>query len=167
MTDRVSAEVSTRRIDRIAAVVLLLFAAFVLVEARTLPQWSGSAPGPGFLPFWVGVLLACAAAAMFAGTFLVTDASRSPIAEPPEPLPDRVTAIRLSIVVGLTAAAAILALLVGLVLASAAFMGATLFYLRPAQPRANWIAALVTPVIVWLLFVRWLGVPLPAGPLGF
>ena len=167
MTDRVSAEASTRRIDRIAAILLLLFAAFVVVEARILAQWNGSAPGPGFLPFWIGVLLACGAVALFVQTFLGGDAPRPALAESIEVLPDRATTIRLAIVVALTAAAALLTPVIGLVLASAAFMGATLAYLRPGRRRANLAAALITPIVVWLVFVRWLSVPLPAGPLGF
>jgi putative tricarboxylic transport membrane protein len=159
------AEASTRKADRIAAILFLLLAVFVIVEARALPQWDGNAPGPGFLPFWLGVLLACGAAAMLARTIAGGAARR--VTEAGELLPDRATAIRLAIVVGLTSAAAVLTLIIGLVLASAVFMAATLAYLRPAHRRTNWIAALMTPVVVWLLFIRWLGVPLPAGPLGF
>jgi hypothetical protein len=51
--------------DRVSAALLLVFAAFVIVEARALPYWTGSAPGPGFVPFWLGVLLAFASVAMF------------------------------------------------------------------------------------------------------
>jgi hypothetical protein len=145
------------RADRISATLLFLFSLFVIVEARALPYWTAHAPGPGFLPFWLGVLLACASAIMFA---------RTP-AGILQPMPDRPTTIRLAVVIGLTACAAALTPIIGLVLASAVFMGATLAYLRPGRARANWTAALLTPLVVWLLFVRWLAVPLPAGPFGF
>jgi putative tricarboxylic transport membrane protein len=141
--------------DRVSAILLLLFSAFVIVEARTLPYWTTDAPGPGFLPFWLGVLLACGAVALFKSTA----ASQA--------LPDRATAIRLTVVVALTAGASVLGLFIGLVLASGIFMGATLTYLRPGRARTNALTAVLTPVVVWLLFVRWLSVPLPTGPLGF
>jgi putative tricarboxylic transport membrane protein len=161
------------RADRISATLLFLFSLFVIVEARALPYWTANSPGPGFLPFWLGVLLACASASMFARTLMFARPLGAGGADPPpdtltlQPMPDRTDAVRLTIVVCLTAAAAALTLVIGLVLASAVFMGATLAYLRPRHARANWIAAVMTPVIVWLLFVRWLAVPLPAGLFGF
>jgi putative tricarboxylic transport membrane protein len=147
--------------DRAASILLFLFAFFIASEARKLPYWTGTAPGPGFLPFWLGVLLAAAAALLFARTFAAT---RPRV---PSGLPDRHSAMRLVTVVGLSAAAAALSLVIGLVLAIGVFMVATLAYLRPGRARANWMIALLTPVAVWLLFVRWLAVPLPAGPFGF
>jgi putative tricarboxylic transport membrane protein len=158
------AHASARTADRISAIVLLVAALFVIVEARTLPYWQGNAPGPGFMPLWLGVLLACAAAGLMARTFRHAAAG---LADAAGVLPDRPAAVRLAVVVGLVAAAAGLALAVGLVAATAAFVGATLAYLRPGHRRANLLAALLTPLIVWLLFVKWLAVPLPAGPLGF
>jgi len=147
--------------DRAASILLFLFAFFITSEARKLAYWTGTAPGSGFLPFWLGVLLAGAAALLFARTFTAT----RPTA--PSGLPDRASAMRLVTVVGLTVATAVLSLVIGLVLAIGVFMAVTLAYLRPGHARANWTIALLTPVAVWLLFVRWLAVPLPAGPFGF
>ena len=153
---------STPTADRIAAIVLLLFAAFVILQARALPYWTANAPGPGFVPFWLGVLLACAAAVMLARSTTHGDRTDADVS-----VPDRGTMSRVAAIVGLTSGAAALAPVIGLVLASGVFMAATLAYLRPEHPRANWVAALVTPLVTWLLFVRWLGVPLPPGPFGF
>jgi hypothetical protein len=141
--------------DRVSATLLFLFSGFVIAEARALPYWTANAPGPGFVPFWLGVSLACTSAWMFARPTGL------------EALPDRQTTMRVATVVALTALAAVLSVFVGLVLASALFMGATLAFLRPHHARTNWVAALLTPIVVWLLFVRWLAVPLPLGPFGF
>ena len=140
--------------DRVSAALLFLFSVFVIFEARALPYWTANAPGPGFLPLWLGMFLACASAA----TFARAESSR---------LPDRATAMRVATIVGLTAGAAALTPVAGLVLASGVFMGATLVYLRPGHPRGNLAAAILTPIVVWLLFVRWLAVPLPAGLFGY
>jgi putative tricarboxylic transport membrane protein len=154
-----------RAADRLCALLLALFGVFVSVEARALPYWSGHSPGPGFLPFWLGVLLTCASAAMFARTFRT---ARSRTSERGEPAPlDRATAMRSAVVVGLAAGCAALGIAIGLVLATGVFMAATLAYLRPGHARVNWATALLTPLAIWLLFVRWLSVPLPAGPFGF
>jgi len=140
--------------DRVSAALLFLFSVFVIVEARTLPYWTSNSPGPGFLPFWLGVLLACASIALLRRPEGPPHSGSQPIG-------------RLAAIVGLTAAAAGLTSLIGMVLATGVFMAAMLVYLRPQHVLANAIAALLTPVLVWLLFVRWLTVPLPIGPFGF
>ena len=157
MTEKASA----RRADRVSATLLLLFSLFVIREARALPYWTANAPGPGFVPFWLGVLLVCASIGLCARTFVGGPRGGECW------LPDRAATRRVATLVGLTAASAGLSLVLGLVLASGVFMAATLTYLRPAQARANCAAAILAPIVVWLLFVRWLAVPLPAGPLGF
>lgn len=143
--------------DRAAGIVLLLFAGFVIVQSRALAYWDGHAPGPGFLPFWLGVLLAAASAVVIGRSAAVPGAP---------PLADRASATRVAVVTGLTAAAVGLSLAIGLVLATGVFMLAALSYLRPGRLRANLVIGTLTPLVVWLLFVRWLGVPLPAGSLG-
>jgi putative tricarboxylic transport membrane protein len=154
MTPAVSA-----RADRVSATLLLLFSVLVIFAARALPYWTANAPGPGFVPFWLGLLLACASVAMFARAQVRFGHESA--------LPDRATTFRVATVVGLTAGAAALTPVVGLVVASGVFMGVTLAYLRPGHPRGNWVATILTPIVVWLLFVRWLAVPLPAGLFGY
>jgi putative tricarboxylic transport membrane protein len=145
------------RADRVSGAALLVFAAAVMYYASALPSWSAEAPGPGFLPFWLGVLLACLAVPLLAGTH-GPGTHVMPAGPPPRAV---------AVVVALTAAAAALALAIGLVLATGVFAGAVLAYLRPHHRAENATAAVLTPLVVWLVFARWLGVPLPAGPLGF
>jgi len=146
--------------DGVSAILLLFFSGLVILQSLALPYWTADSPGPGFLPFWLGVLLACASAGLLARTFATVTIDRLVF-------PNREGGFRLTIVVGLTVATAALALVIGLVLASGVFMGVTLMYLRPGRTRANLAMALCASLVVWLLFVRWLAVPLPAGPLGF
>ena len=148
--------------DRAGGILLLLFAAFVTARAREMPYWMTNAPGPGFLPFWLGVMLGGASLLMIGATLFRRTGPLPSTAEQPA-----AEVTRVAVVVGLTAGAAALALAVGLVLASGVFMIATLAYLRPGRMTANLAAGLITPLVVWLLFVRWLAVPLPAGPFGF
>jgi putative tricarboxylic transport membrane protein len=162
MTTAVSA-----RADRVSATLLLLFSVLVIFEARALPYWTANAPGPGFVPFWLGVMLAGASVALLVRTIRVGGAKAPPYTAESQTLPDRATTFRVATVVTLTAGAAALSLVAGLVVASGVFMGVTLAYLRRGHPRGNFVAAILTPIVVWLLFVRWLGVPLPAGLFGY
>jgi uncharacterized membrane protein len=143
--------------DRVAGFLLLLLGIAVVVQALRLPYWIDTAAGPGFVPFWLGLALAVAAAGLLIAPPVAAVAAAA----------DRAQARRVTIVTGLAAGSVLLVYPLGMVLASGAFVAASLFYLAPARRAANALAAAATPAIVWLVFVRWLAVPLPRGPFGF
>ena len=47
-----------QRLDKIGSVVCLVIAGIALWQSVKVPMGSIRQPGPGFLPFWVGVILA-------------------------------------------------------------------------------------------------------------
>lgn len=47
-----------KRYDRICSIFCLVFAAIVMWQSTVIPMGRVSKPGPGFLPFWVAVILA-------------------------------------------------------------------------------------------------------------
>lgn len=138
--------------DRGAALALAVFGLFVTGQAWRLPYWLDRSPGPGFLPLWLGVLLT-----ILATLLLIRPRTQEP-KEPEEPLVHRSNTVALAI---LTTLAAAVAPRVGLVVASAALTAAAGWRLDPRRPFAIAAATLATPALVWLIFVRWLGVPLP------
>jgi hypothetical protein len=139
-----------------AATVLLLLGVFGIVQARALPYWHERAPGPGFVPFWLGVLLTAVAA------LILLAAARAP------QTPLTPAASRAPVWISVFAVAAlIVSPFAGVPVASGLFMAATLFLLEPERRRRNVITAIATFAVVSLLFVHGLGVPLPLGPFGF
>lgn len=149
-----------KRADRVAAILLLFFAGFVMILALDLPYWKEFTPGSGFFPLWLGILLAVCSLLLLSGTF-------SPGADDRRWLPDRQEAIQIGVITVLSIVGPLLAYAIGMVLASAVYMAAVLWYLEPKRTVLNAVVTLSTPVVVWLLFVAWLAVPLPRGPLGF
>jgi putative tricarboxylic transport membrane protein len=138
--------------DRAAALALAAFGLFITGHAWRLPYWTDRSPGPGFVPLWLGILLTICAGWVFVR-------ARAPAPrEPEERLTGRSDPIALAI---MTTLAAAIAPLVGLVAATAALTAAAAWRLDPRRPLAIVAATLATPVLVWLIFVRWLGVPLP------
>lgn len=137
--------------NRAAALVLAMFGLFISGQAWRLPYWLDRSPGPGFVPLWLGVLLTISAAVVFVR-------GRTPRAESGEPLPNRFNAFALAAITTLVAAAVPL---IGLVAAAAVLTAAAGWKLDPRRPMAIGVATLATPFLVWLIFVRWLGVPLP------
>jgi putative tricarboxylic transport membrane protein len=47
-----------KRFDRVGAVICLVFSALVIWQSGSVPRGDISQPGPGFMPFWVAVILA-------------------------------------------------------------------------------------------------------------
>lgn len=62
-----------KKADIITGFILLVLAGYVIREAWTMPQSGTFGPGPGFLPLWLGALLA-----FLAVILLVTSWSRRP-----------------------------------------------------------------------------------------
>jgi hypothetical protein len=145
------------RRDRWCAASLAVIAAAYLVVNLRYPLDTLAAPGPGVFPLAAGVTLL-----LLAGAQILVSARG----------PDRDAEVAGSrwrpplLMVGLLAlyAAALgplgfLASSFVLVLLAARFMGAP-GWLRPA------VLALGITIGAWVVFVKWLGVPLPAGLLG-
>jgi putative tricarboxylic transport membrane protein len=138
--------------DRRAALVLAAFGIFITAQAWRLPYWLDRSPGPGFVPLWLGILLT-----ICAGWVFVRAKATAPREAEDQPT-GRSDPYALAI---MTTLAAAVVPLVGLVAATGALTAAAAWRLDPRRPLAIVAATLATPLLVWLVFVRWLGVPLP------
>lgn len=154
--------VGMKRLDQMAAIVLLALSAYVIAQALRMPQWVEFAPGYGFFPFWLGVLMATLSA------LLLVDAVRRPAAQDePNPFPKGTA---------LLAVLGAMAVLVGyaLLLETLGYILTTLLsvaFLMGVVQRDRWQTTLLTAVVVtgmlYVIFQVLLGIRLPAGFLGF
>jgi putative tricarboxylic transport membrane protein len=151
---------SRRAGELLAASTLLAVGIVVAVVARRLPYWHDYAPGPGFFPLWLGILLSCTAALELAIVLRVPPTSTALSNDPP-------LTRRAAWVGGLTVLAALLVAPLGFILATTVFVAAVSWTLAPDRKLLNGLTTVLIPVVLWLVFVAWLGVPLPRGPLGF
>jgi hypothetical protein len=148
------------RRDLLSAGGLAVFAVAYLVANRTYPLDTLATPGPGVFPLAAGLLLLGVAT----GQAAVAQRARPEPAAPPAP-PDEAGSARrrvwaLGAVLGgyVMAAGAVgfLEASFALVFAASRLLGAP-GWLRPAA------LALAATVAAYVLFVAWLGVPLPRG----
>ncbi len=150
-----------RSADRVAGAALLaLGIAFSAGALTHYAFWGENGPGPAFLPFWLGLLMALLAAALLVGAVR----SRAPGAEW---LPRGDGLRRLAVVLGATIAFVALLNVIGMTIGTVLFLVVLMRY-PDRRPWPQTIAiALGIAGLNFLVFAYWLHVPLPASLLGF
>jgi putative tricarboxylic transport membrane protein len=149
-----------RRADQVTGLLLLVFGISFAVGARGFPYATSTGPGSGFLPFWLGVVMAVMA------LMLVISATRQ--ADPGEAwLPTGRPLARIGVVIVATALLIALMPLVGMALGTVLFLVGLLHFLEGHGWGVTLGVAAGTAVVNWLIFSFWLGVPFPLGPFGF
>ena len=149
-----------QKADRITAAVLLAFSlAFAAGGLKYYPYWSESGPGSGFLPAWLGGVMAALALLMLLRRPRGADAA--------EWLPRGEGARR--VVVLIAASVLYVALLrpLGMIVASALYLAFVMRYFERHAWRLTALVVLAAAAANWLVFVHWLKVPFPVSPLGF
>jgi hypothetical protein len=66
-----------RKRDRIQALLWAVFGLYVMYEGILLKLGTGRAPKPGFMIFWVGVIIVILSALFFLGTFAAPEQERT------------------------------------------------------------------------------------------
>lgn len=150
-----------RRADRITGAALLALAvAFSAGALKHYAYWGENGPGPAFLPFWLGVVMALLAGALLLGAIRSTDPGAAW-------LPDRIGQQRLALVLGATLAFVALLNVLGMVIATVLFLVVVVRGLDRHPWPLTLAVALAVAGFNALVFTYWLRVPLPVGVLGF
>lgn len=151
--------------DRLVALLLLIFAVYAVAAARAMMYMQGRVPGPGFMPFWIGVGIAVAALMILAGPGRRRSREETPAGVPASSFP---TGQGFTVITMIVVTVAGVALITPLGMAAA--LGLTLLALVRLLG-ASWRTAALTavglPLALHLLFALGLKVPLPSGPWGF
>ena len=150
-----------RKADLVAGALLFLCALAFSAGALKYYAWSGdTGPGPAFLPFWLGLGMACLAFSLFVRTLKTAKSSD-------RWLPRGQAARRVLIVIAATVAFVALLKVLGMVIGSALYLALLMRVLErnpwPLTVGVSGGAALLN----YLVFVHWLHVPFPEGLLGF
>jgi putative tricarboxylic transport membrane protein len=149
-----------KRIDIVAAIVLLALSALVAFETAELPYWTTFAPGPAFASLWL------AGAGAVIGGVLLFQALTSGENEPAD-WPDKAGSRQ--VIWGTAALWLLVAMLpyLGTMISGLIFMLVFLLFIgkRPILPSI--FASLVTIGLVQAVFVIWLNIHLPKGVFGF
>jgi putative tricarboxylic transport membrane protein len=148
-----------RSADRVAAVALILLAAWFVAIGRRFPYWHpDTGPGSGFLPVWLGLALAVLAVLLFLNAGGETPGVTW--------VPGRVALRRLALILGASVVFVVVMDAVGMIVGTALFL---VFVLRVVE-RYRWTTVVGVAVAAaaanYLVFTHWLRVPFPTGVLG-
>jgi putative tricarboxylic transport membrane protein len=143
---------------------LLAIAAFFGHGALGMRYFTSIGPGPGFFPRWLALLLALLGAATLLRALLPRAGAGEP---PPEELPGAAGALRVLAMLGAVAFVALAMERIGFAPAMLVASLATMAALGLRDMRVVLPVSLAASFGAHLVFARWLGVPLPAGWLGY
>ncbi len=142
----------------IAALCLFISGAFA-VGSLKLGYMAEFTPGSGFFPLWLAIALAIASLILLAQAILRQENGAW--------LPDRKGLKRVLSMAGATVISVFIIPYTGILLSIGLFM----LFLMLTIEKHSWLGvigvSLLTPVAVYLIFQRWLLVPLPMGVFGF
>lgn len=147
-----------KRAEQVLGVVLLLFAIYIGWESSLIESGAEFGMGPGFMPFWLAVGLGITSTALLVQAITLPARLFDPVF-----FPDRVGGVR---VISLLASYLLAILLIkhlGMPLSLAILTAATMPVFGSRSWRTIALTAILTLLGVYLVFGRWLGVPLPMG----
>ena len=142
----------------LGGVAVLALGLATVFFARQLPYHSNYGPGPGFLPIWIGYVLA------ICGIIVTIQELRAPNKGDTFFQPRTRMAIKVLVVI---AAAFLLFPLLGFAVGFGLFICATMRLMGKHRWVTCGTAAVVTAVSIHFLFGQWLDIPLPTGWVGW
>jgi putative tricarboxylic transport membrane protein len=154
---------TTKRADGIFAALLLLFGVYLIYSGLQLGYLQRNVPGPGFFPFWCGLVVAVLSAVNLARCSFGLELHQA-----------NVNAAALAPILGLSATLATYLLVtpwLGMLLPLPAMALIAAFAIEPRMDRRMFAKVVVTaaalPLVCFAVFRWFLRIPIIPGPLGF
>ena len=151
--------VSNRAVDIVVALILAGIGVLVIIDSLRLGAgWAEDGPQSGYFPFYIGLVIVVTSLGTIAVTLFGRNQSRGTFVQRDQ----------LRHVVRVLIPTAIFIALVGVIgiyVASAFFIAASMRWLGRFRWRTVAIVSVAVPLVLFFLFEIWFLVPLPKGPL--
>lgn len=149
-----------RTANRVASILIILFAFVIIHQSLQFDYMVEGTPGPGFLPLWLGIIIALVALIPLIRTFT---GFASKLANPFK----AGEFTDFFIVLGSATVMAIITPITGLLVALGLMIGTIAKLMGTKDWKIVIGVAVLTPVFLYGIFDFVLGVPLPKGIFGF
>jgi hypothetical protein len=151
-----------RLIQIAPAILMAALSALVIFATRDLPYWSDYSPGPAFAPWWI------AACGLFLSALLALQTIRAGVDTlPPEAATTWPGFIRAASTFAVLIAFILLIPVLGLVLTSMLAAAVIMLVVLRRRIVPGLFSVAVTGAVIYGIFLWWLQIPFPKGPLGF
>jgi len=147
--------------DLLSSFCLLGLGLLMALQVRRMTIWSGAGPQEGFFPLLISVIIVGLSLLIFVKSLISSREERSEIKE--KQMKEEVSAFRVSLYIMLMLAYALLVKWAGFLIASALFLFLVLKYIERQRWWITIMMGSASVIISYLLFVYFLGVPLPMG----
>ncbi|MFZ5943251.1 MAG: tripartite tricarboxylate transporter TctB family protein [Bacillota bacterium] len=150
-----------KKADRIAGAMLLALSIYILISGVSLELWWGDeGPGPGFVPFCVGLLLALTSVILLYQTFKAGSKTETEVFSK-EGFKLLITLIGSAVIAGL------LVNFLGMIISMGLLAGFLVTFLAEERKIFTSIGMMVIlPLVLYLIFRIGLDVPFPKGFFG-
>ena len=150
--------------NRVFSLICLGISLWLILESSNYNYTVKYTPGPGFFPFWLGIVLALFSAALLGETFYkkagkTLGESRHPVG--------RQQLYRVGEITLLTAGFALLMTSLGFVLSVVCFVAVILHFLERVTLVRSVLAGVIMSSCIYLIFEYWMEIGLPSGRWGF
>ncbi len=144
--------------DLIGGVIVLLLGLAVIYFSSQLEYYSEYGPGPGFLPLWVGIIIAGCA------IYVIIDVLKKHHKIGTFFRPRTKLGLHVLVIIFITF---LLLPLLGFSIGLALFAGITMRIMGKHRWLSCSLTAVVTAICIHLVFISWLTIPLPQGLIGW
>jgi len=151
-----------RKGDRAFAVICMGLSLWLILEAQQFNYLSKFGPGPGFFPFWLGIILG----AFSVFTFVHTIVRKRTEEEDAPRLPGWHSIGRVALIMLVLVGFALIMKALGFILTVFLFVAVILFALEGDSLVKSVFYGVMFSAGVFLIFIYWLEVDLPKGLLG-
>lgn len=151
-----------KKADLITSCVLLALSGFVIWESQRMPPSATFGPGPGFLPFWIGMIVAGLAVILFlTAWFRRVDANEPPL------FPGRKALTAVGLVLLALALYTIFMEPLGFLANTLLFVAFLMAVVQRKGLKTAAAVAVLTTAGLYVVFHTLLGITLPRSPFGF
>jgi putative tricarboxylic transport membrane protein len=152
-----------KKADLITGIVLLMLSGYVIQEAWRMPESGTFGPGAGFLPLWVGIILAILAVILFTTAWRRQGIEK----DNQSPFPEKRALIAITGVLGGLAVYILLIEVLGYIVDTFLYVTFLMGIVeREKWPRTVMVAAATTAGL-FIIFKVILGITLPSNMFGF
>ena len=148
------------RADRFIGILFLIFGSYLVFRSREFPYWQDFGPGPGYFPFWLGMIMNALSAFLLVRVFFFTKEKK-----------EKGIGFQREILYPLTVFLVMFVCFFlmrywGFVVPVLLFILIVMEFLEKGKRKLHVGITILTGFILYYVFAYWMGIPFPTGFFG-